>query len=466
MSLQSEHPSKPADVRGEASKSGSHSFLKLGLALLATLLLASSWLIFPYFVEGRKVLQDAGAEVAEGRTEQHRTLAQILTRYADGPGEADVDVMFATPEYFARSSSPRVAAEYEVATYHVFIVNEEVHIGELPARLPDATLVVDGESYAPYYVEGPVETDHHRTTILSFPRLDKAGNPVITDRTTHIDLTISNGWDSDDTARNAAWDLPISYPEDDTAFSSPMIVLALSAGLLSATLTPCLLQLIVVYMATLTGLSAEQMARGGAVPAKVRREMLVIALAFVFGFTLFYTAAGAVIGYAGKQAQLVFSAYSGEVAMGSGILVILMGLWLGIRARAPMVCRIPTPGVMNRVDKGGFFRSALLAVGFSLGCMVCFSGAIMATLFIYVGALGSATIGAFILFVFSMGVAIPFLAAAFFLSRTMSVMHWVSRYTPQIGLFSMIVIVAFGLVLVFDQFHTLSDLIYPWLGLN
>jgi hypothetical protein len=30
----------------------------------------------------------------------------------------------------------------------------------------------------------------------------------------------------------------------------------------------------------------------------------------------------------------------------------------------------------------------------------------------------------------------------------------------------MIVIMAFGLVLITDNFHTVSDLIYPWLGLN
>jgi len=98
--------------------------------------------------------------------------------------------------------------------------------------------------------------------------------------------------------------------------------------------------------------------------------------------------------------------------------------------------------------------------------MVCFSGAIVATLLVYVGMIGSASIGAIILFVFSMGVAIPFLAAAFFLSRTMSTMQWVSRYSPQIGFVSMIVIIAFGLVLLTDNFHTVSDIIYPWLGLS
>ena len=87
-------------------------------------------------------------------------------------------------------------------------------------------------------------------------------------------------------------------------------------------------------------------------------------------------------------------------------------------------------------------------------------------LLVYVGALGSALIGATVMFAFSMGIVIPFLLAAFFLSRTLPVLERVQQYAPSIGLFSMLVIVAFGLVLVTDNFHLLSDIIYPYLGLS
>ena len=109
---------------------------------------------------------------------------------------------------------------------------------------------------------------------------------------------------------------------------------------------------------------------------------------------------------------------------------------------------------------------ALLAAGFSLGCMTCFSGAIVATLFIYVGALGSAAVGAAVLLVFSLGVAIPFLAAALFLSRVMPAVTYLARHASLLGLASMAVIIAFGLVLITDNFHVLSNAIYPFLGLS
>jgi len=440
--------------------------LAAALVFITTLLLASSWLVFPYFFDGETALEDASAQVVSERSANHRTLGQLLTRYADGPGEVDADVLFATSVYFDRTSTPRAASRYGPDDYLIFIVNEGVHVGELPASLPRARLIIGEDEYAPADVEGPVETDHHRTTILRFDRRDVFGDPVLAETASPVRLVLQNGWDDADTAREVVWDWPIVYPAADEGIGSPILVMSLAAGLLSVTLTPCLLQLIVVYVANLTGTGAVQLRSGQAVPAHVRRRILLSALAFVVGFTAFYTAAGAVIGYAGKSAQLVFAAWSREVALGAGILVIAMGLWTGIKARAPIVCRLPAAGLVADSYSGGYLRSMLLAAGFSLGCMVCFSGAIMATLFVYVGALGSASTGALILFVFSMGVAIPFLAAALFLSRAVTVMDWMTRYTPQVGFASMLVIVAFGLVLVFDQFHAVSDAIYPWLGLE
>ena len=194
----------------------------------------------------------------------------------------------------------------------------------------------------------------------------------------------------------------------------------------------------------------------------------MVALSFVAGLTALFTLTGAGIGHAGKQMQMFFAVWSPTLSVISGIIVILMGLWVGIRSRAPLVCRL-VPDKMLRGSSGGtasYFGSALIAVGFSLGCITCFGGAIIATLLIYVGSLGSALVGATVMFGFSMGVAIPFLLAAFFLSRTMPLLSKINQYAPAIGSIGMLVIVAFGVVLVTDNFHALSDLIYPWLRLD
>ena len=78
----------------------------LAVVLLVTLALASAWLVFPYFFEGRNLLQDVGGEVMSARIAEERTTGQAVTRYAFGPGEAETSVLFGTETYF-RALLPR-----------------------------------------------------------------------------------------------------------------------------------------------------------------------------------------------------------------------------------------------------------------------------------------------------------------------------------------------------------------------
>lgn len=443
-----------------------------GASAIIALLLCSAWLVFPYFVEGKKILFSAGTDIKTKQRMKAVSVGQHLTRYAEYPGqrgdEVETDVLYATPAYFSVTDRAGTVAKYRPDKNLVFIVNETSHTDALPYQLPDATLVVDGRRYAPVSVEGPNQVEHHRVTFLLFSRFDAEGNPVVPDAARTLSLLVGDTWNGKASVRTATWELPISYPDDlmkKGAFT-PMTVFALSAGLLSAILTPCLLQLIVIYLATVTGLSSSEIGRTGAVSKQANRQVLYVALAFVAGFTVLFTAVGAAIGYVGKEAQLWFAEWSRPVSIVAGMLVITLGLWVGIKARAPLVCKIPKARAIEKFGQGSLVGSALMAVGFSLGCMTCFGGAIIATLLIYVGALGSAGIGALVLFLFSLGVAIPFLAAALYLSRVMPLMTRLARYTPVLGFVSMLVIMAFGGVLVTDNFHAFSYAIYPYLGLN
>ena len=191
-----------------------------------------------------------------------------------------------------------------------------------------------------------------------------------------------------------------------------------------------------------------------------------IALAFVAGFTLLYTLAGAVIGHVGHTAQLLFSEYSRTVAIASGVVVILMGIWIGIRGGRNLACRIPDRHAMSVTNTRDMASSLLVSMGYALGCTACFGGAIVATLIIYVGAIGSASIGAGIMLTFSIGVAIPFLLAAWYMSRMNSILVFLASKARLISLVSMVLIIIFGLILITDNFHVVSDMIYPYLGLR
>jgi cytochrome c-type biogenesis protein len=228
-----------------------------------------------------------------------------------------------------------------------------------------------------------------------------------------------------------------------------------------------LLQLVVVFGSILGGFATVPGAgvSSSTVNAQLRRKIMLVALAFVFGFTLLYVLAGALIGAVGHRAQLLFAEYSRMVAVVSGSIVILMGLWVGIRGVRNASCGVVDSRAMQLDTKRDVFSAMLVSMGYALGCTACFGGAIVATLIIYVGAIGSAAVGAGIMATFSIGVAIPFLLSAYYISRMDSVLQFFTDKARVLSYVSMVLIILFGLILITDNFHTVSDAIYPYLGL-
>ena len=437
---------------------------------------AFSWLIFPYFLNGDRMLFETGRQVQGERFDDYTTLSRMLTRYIYFPGGIEVKALYASQEYFQYADREGAVEAYRPDKQLVFFVSEDVHTGWLPQGLPDATLTVDGREWKPVATEGPDLVEHHRTTILQFARFDDAGQPLIAADSSQLKLSLSHPWDRYELVDGEPvavesqyiWDLPLDIPPElmsrDT-FTSVM-VFSLSAGLLSSVLTPCLIQLVLIFFATLGGVTAQQVTSANGITPEVRRKVLRVAGAFVAGYISLFVLSGAVIGYAGKEAQLFFASYTRPVGVIAGIVVILFGLWLGVRANAPLVCRLPGADTIQKIESRGTVGTVLVSIAFSLGCMSCFGGAIIGTLLIYVGALGSAAVGASVMGIFAAGVAVPFLLAAFFFSRMRGLFESIGRHTRAVGALTTTVIVAFGVLLITDNFHTVSDLIYPYLGLE
>ena len=457
-------------IANSINRIGSHL---IGFVLVAAT--AFSWLAFPYFVNGDRVLFETGRQVQAERLGDLRTLNGLLTRYLIFPGGIEVTALYAADEYFEFSDRKGAIDQYRPDRHLIFIINEDVHTGYLPEGLAEAVLQVGEHSLSPVSAEGPDLVEHHRTTIYKFPKFDAAGQPY-TDDASELRLRLTHPWDRERIENGEfvpvetqyVWALPLDIPVElmsrDT-FTS-LMMFSLSAGLLSSVLTPCLIQLVLIFFATLGGITAQQVTANQGISAEVRGKVLLLASAFVAGYVALFVVSGALIGYAGKEAQIFFANYTRPVGIAAGVIVILFGLWLGIRARAPLVCSLPGAGLVQAMKSRGVGGTVLVSIAFSLGCMSCFGGAIIGTLLVYVGALGSAPVGAAVMGIFAAGVAIPFLLAAFFFSRMRRLFDAVARQSRLVGTVSSTFIVFFGLLLVTDNFHTVSDLLYPYLGLS
>jgi cytochrome c-type biogenesis protein len=202
------------------------------------------------------------------------------------------------------------------------------------------------------------------------------------------------------------------------------IFAALVAGMLSF-LSPCVLPLVPPYLVYLTGTSLERFADAEAAP-RVRRETIVAALLFVLGFSTVFVALGASASVIGSLLH-AYSYWLGKIA---GVAIIVMGLhFLGLTPIAWLM-QEKRFAVAKPV---GLWGAYLMGLAFALGWTPCI-GPILAAILAIAASEATVAKGAGMLAVYSLGLGIPFIVAAFavkwfagFLARFKKHLHRVEQ---------------------------------------
>ena len=180
------------------------------------------------------------------------------------------------------------------------------------------------------------------------------------------------------------------------------IFAVLFAGLISF-LSPCVLPLVPPYIAYLAGASLERLAEAKPEP-RLRRDTIVAALLFVFGFSTVFVALGAGASAIGGLMRF----YSHELAILAGIAIIVMGLhFLGL-TRISWLMREKRAAMGKPV---GLWGAYAMGLAFAFGWTPCI-GPILAAILAVAASEATLVKGAGLLAVYSLGLGIPFILAA------------------------------------------------------
>jgi cytochrome c-type biogenesis protein len=181
------------------------------------------------------------------------------------------------------------------------------------------------------------------------------------------------------------------------------LLAALLAGLVSF-LSPCVLPLVPPYLVYLAGTSLERLAGAGSGP-HVRRDTALAALLFVCGFSTVFVALGASASVIGA----VIRAYSAGLSIIAGVVIIVMGLhFLGV-LRIDLLLRQKR---MELVKPVGLWGAYVMGLAFAFGWTPCI-GPILAAILAVAASEQTVAKGAGLLAVYSLGLGIPFMLAAF-----------------------------------------------------
>ena len=197
---------------------------------------------------------------------------------------------------------------------------------------------------------------------------------------------------------------------------------AFAAGLISF-LSPCVLPLVPPYLVYLTGATIERVTNDEEKRAS-QRAVMIAALVFVLGFSTVFVALGASASYIGGFIR----AWSAQFSILAGIVIIIMGLhFLGL-TRIGFLMR---EGRLTAPKPVGLWGAYVMGLAFAFGWTPCI-GPILAAILSVAASEATVTKGAGLLAVYSAGLGIPFLIAAFMVEQFSSVFARMKKHLATI----------------------------------
>ncbi len=231
------------------------------------------------------------------------------------------------------------------------------------------------------------------------------------------------------------------------------VISAFIGGLLTF-LAPCTLPLIPAYLAFIGGTTG-QSAHG----TSVRRNLLLNAVCFILGFSFVFIVFGMASGALGTYLVL----YRKILAQIGGVVVILFGIsMLGVFT-LPSISAGWGGFVPKWLKAGTTKGSFLLGLLFALGWSPCL-GPVLGTIYILAVTKGTVLAGGALLFVYSMGLALPFLVVAYLYGSAWTYVGTLGKFLPVISKAGAVLLIVIGLLLVIGQFGMLNTWVINLIG--
>ena len=217
---------------------------------------------------------------------------------------------------------------------------------------------------------------------------------------------------------------------------------ALWAGVVSF-LSPCVLPLVPGYLSAVTGVSVAELQDAG------WRRVLVPSLLFVASFSAIFI----LLGLTATGLGSTLNEHEELLNKIAAALIIAMGMIFVAAPFVPMLNREwHVDALMSRAGKGGpLIAGAAFGVAWT-PCIGPTLGAILSA----AALTDSAGRGAFLLAVYSAGLAIPFLLTALAFSRMTAAFDAVKRFYPVIIFSGGLILIAMGVLIWTGEFFHLN----------
>jgi len=220
------------------------------------------------------------------------------------------------------------------------------------------------------------------------------------------------------------------------------IFIAFTAGILSF-LSPCVLPLVPSYVSFITGMNLEDLQHS-------RRTTLIHAALFVAGFTLIFLALGAgatVFGQLMLRNRDIISRVGGA-------LIIVFGLYLLGVFNLGFLMKDTR---LHLADKPlGYLGTVFVGIAFGAGWSPCI-GPILGAILTMAANEADLGRGLTLLLAYSMGLAVPFMAAALMVDRFLATFAKVRKHMVWVNRIAGLLLIFIGVLMITNRFTMLAN---------
>lgn len=223
---------------------------------------------------------------------------------------------------------------------------------------------------------------------------------------------------------------------------------AVAAGLL-AFFSACLIPIIPTYLAYISGVSLAQIKSGNGLAA-TRQRVFLSCLFFVFGFSLIFVIMGASASWLGK----FFIGNRVILQKLSGILMILAGLYIAGIVKIYWFYREAKITVKKNLTSFNLLNSFLIGAALAFGWTPCI-GPILASILFLASLSQTMWQGVYLLALFSLGLALPFLLIGATLDYGFKFLIKFSRHLRKMQLITGALVIVMGALLLLGEWENL-----------
>lgn len=225
---------------------------------------------------------------------------------------------------------------------------------------------------------------------------------------------------------------------------SVLIIPAFIAGMLTF-LAPCILPLVPGFLAFISGTSTD------------RKKIFLNGLLYVVGFGGVFIILGSLVGLGGT---FLFR-YRGVAAQIGGLFVSLFGLFLLFPRISAFRSLLKERHLLftKNLQPGRPMSSFLFGSAFAFGWSPCI-GPILGSVLTLAAFSGTLAQGAFLLFIFSLGLAIPFLTIALVVGWASTFFVKIEKYLRYVSIIGGVFLAILGLFMATNNFGLWTSWFY------